>query len=101
MWTAVVDVDGHRVKLEEGDYFGEIALLRDTHRGAHVFAVSECRLLQLMKIDFQGLLETDPSLRAEIAKVADERLREGEWSHVDMPNEEVRNQPQRDSDEDP
>ena len=98
---AVVDVDGHRVKLEEGDYFGEIALLRDTHRGAHVFAVTECRLLQLMKIDFQGLLETDPSLRAEIAKVADERLREGEWSHVDMPNEEVRNQPQRDSDEDP
>jgi voltage-gated potassium channel len=98
---AVVDVDGHRIKLEEGDFFGEIALLRDTHRGAHVFAVTECRLLQLMKIDFQGLLETDPSLRTEIAKVADERLHEGELSHVDRPNEEVRNQPQRDSDEDP
>jgi voltage-gated potassium channel len=98
---AVVDVDGRRIKLEEGDFFGEIALLRDTHRGAHVFAVTECRLLQLMKIDFQGLLETDPSLRTEIAKVADERLHEGELSHVDRPNEEARNQPQRDSDEDP
>lgn len=98
---AVVDVDGHRVKLEEGDFFGEIALLRDTHRGAHVFAVTECRLLQLMKIDFRGLLETDPSLRAEIAKVADERLHEGELSHGDMSDEEFRNQPQRDSDEDP
>ena len=85
---------------EGGDFFGEIALLRDTHRGAHVFAVTECRLLQLMKIDFQGLLETDPSLRAEIAKVADERLHEGEWSRVDMPTEEARNQAQRDSGED-
>ncbi len=96
-----MEVDGHRVKLEEGDFFGEIALLRNTHRGAHVFAVTECRLLQLMKIDFRGLLETDSSLRAEIAKVADERLHEGELSHGDMSDEEFRNQPQRDSDEDP
>ncbi len=92
----VVDIDDHRVTLEEGDFFGEIALLHDTHRRAHAFAVTDCRLMQLMKSDFHGLMETEPALRQEIAEVAAERLRQGEWAAGDvgdMPDEEIRDQP--------
>ena len=92
----VIDIDDHRITLEEGDFFGEIALLHDTHRRAHAFALTECRLMQLMKSDFHGLMETEPHLRAEIAAVAAERLRHGEWSQGDlgdMPDEELRDQP--------
>ena len=84
----VVDIGDHRETLEEGDFFGEIALLQDTQRRAHVFAVTECRLMQLMKSDFHGLMETEPTLRREITKVADERLARGEWAHGDMLDEE-------------
>ncbi len=89
----IIDLDDHRVTLEEGDFFGEIALLQDTHRRAHAFALTECRLMQLMKVDFNGLMETEPKLRQEIAA---ERLGQGEWSHGDlgdMPDEELRDQP--------
>jgi voltage-gated potassium channel len=91
----VVDIDDHRVTLEEGDFFGEIALLHDTTRRAHAYAVTECRLMQLMKSDFHGLMETEPTLRAEIAEVAAERLRQGEWSHGDIPDDEIKDQPLR------
>ena len=90
----VVDIDDHRVILEEGDFFGEIALLQDTHRRAHAYAVTECRLMQLMKSDFHGLMETEPDLRREITEAAAERLAQGEWSvgelsQGDMPDEEI------------
>mgnify|MGYP005646622011 CR=1 FL=1 len=91
----VVDIGDHRVTLEEGEFFGEIALLQDTHRRAHVFAVTECRLMQLMKSDFHGLMETEPTLRREIAEVAAERLRQGDWATADVgdiPDEEIREQ---------
>jgi len=52
--------------------------------------------MQLMKSDFHGLMEAEPKLREEIAAVAAERLRAGEWSNGDqgdMPDEELRDQP--------
>jgi CRP-like cAMP-binding protein len=70
--------------------------LHDTTRRAHAYAVTECRLMQLMKSDFHGLMETEPTLRAEIAEVAADRLRKGEWSSTDlgdMPDDEIRDQP--------
>ena len=89
----VVDIDDHRVTLEEGDFFGEIALLHDTQRRAHAYALTECRLMLLMKSDFHGLMETEPKLRREIAEVAAERLSKGDWSHGDIPDEELQNRP--------
>ncbi|MBT4169670.1 MAG: hypothetical protein HOE05_16140, partial [Rhodospirillaceae bacterium] len=47
------------------------------------------------KSDFHGLMETEPTLRAEIAEVAAERLRQGEWSHGDIPDDEIKDQPLR------
>ena len=90
----VVDLDDDkRVTLGEGDFFGEIALLQDTQRRAHAYALTHCRLMQLMKSDFHGLMETEAQLREEISAVAAQRLRDREWSHGDMPDEELRDQP--------
>ncbi|MDP6344545.1 MAG: cyclic nucleotide-gated ion channel [Alphaproteobacteria bacterium] len=85
----VVDIGDRRVTLEEGDFFGEIALLYDTQRRAHAFTLTECRLMLLMKTDFHGLMETEPQLREEVAAVARERLRDREWAEGDIAEEEI------------
>ena len=69
-----VDVQPHPIRLGRGQYFGEIALLRDTVRTATVTTVSECQLLALDVADFRRLLEAHPELRASIMEVAERRL---------------------------
>jgi voltage-gated potassium channel len=69
-----VDVHPHPVRLHRGQYFGEIALLRDIVRTATVTAVTECQLLALDVADFRRLLETNPGLKASITRVAEQRI---------------------------
>jgi len=69
-----VDVQPNPVRLGPGQYFGEIALLRDTVRTATVTAVSECHLLSLDVADFRRLLDAHPNLKAAITRVAEQRL---------------------------
>jgi len=61
------------VRLRAGQFFGEIALLRDTDRTATVTAVTECHLLSLGVGDFRRLMQQYPDLAAAIRKVADSR----------------------------
>ncbi|HTO84507.1 MAG TPA: cyclic nucleotide-gated ion channel [Methylomirabilota bacterium] len=61
------------VRLRAGQFFGEIALLRDTERTASVTAVTECHLLSLGVGDFRRLMQQYPALEAAIRKVADTR----------------------------
>ncbi len=61
------------VRLRAGQFFGEIALLRDTERTASVTAVTECHLLSLGVGDFRRLMQQYPALEAAIRKVADSR----------------------------
>jgi voltage-gated potassium channel len=68
-----VDVQPYPVRLGRGQYFGEIALLRDTVRTATVTAVTECQLLALDVADFRRLLEAHPELKAAITQVAERR----------------------------
>ncbi|OGQ84477.1 MAG: hypothetical protein A3F90_17040 [Deltaproteobacteria bacterium RIFCSPLOWO2_12_FULL_60_19] len=69
-----VDVQPHPVRLGRGQYFGEIALLRDTVRTATVTSVSECQLLALEVADFRRLLEAHPDLKAAVMEVAERRM---------------------------
>ncbi|MDH3475148.1 MAG: cyclic nucleotide-gated ion channel/potassium channel family protein [Rhodospirillales bacterium] len=68
---------GHR-RLGDGDFFGEMALLRHGRRLATVRAVSRCRLLVLDADDFHELLAADGDLRQAVSTVAEERLVEFE-----------------------
>jgi voltage-gated potassium channel len=69
-----VDIQPHPVRLGAGQYFGEIALLRDTVRTATVTAVTECQLLSLDVGDFRRLLDAHPHLRTAVTRVAEERM---------------------------
>ena len=62
------------VRLGSGDFFGEIALLKEMPRTADVTALSYCRVLALFARDFNQLLDANPELRARIEKIAEERL---------------------------
>ncbi len=69
-----VDVAPEPVRLGSGDFFGEIALLKDQPRTADVTALSYCQVLALFVRDFRRLLDANPDLRERITRVADERL---------------------------
>jgi voltage-gated potassium channel len=71
-----VDVAPTPVRLTRGQYFGEIALLRDTVRTATVTTLTECQLLSLDVADFRRLLDANPSLNATITRTAEARLGE-------------------------
>jgi voltage-gated potassium channel len=69
-----VDVRPTPRRMGQGQFFGEIALLRDTVRTATVTTVTECELLALDVVDFRRLLDSHPDLKASISQVAEQRL---------------------------
>lgn len=62
-----------QIQLKEGDFFGEIALLKDIPRTATVKAIDGCKALELNSDDFQSFIKTKPDLIQEIEKVANSR----------------------------
>ena len=59
--------------LREGQYFGEMALLRAERRSASVVALTETEVIRITKEDFHALLETHPTLRQQLEEVIDRR----------------------------
>ena len=62
------DAENEKVQiavLNDGDYFGEMALLRDEPRTATVKARTPCTFLTLDKKQFDKLLDDAPGLRSE------------------------------------
>jgi len=56
--------------LQDGEVFGEMALLQDTRRNANVRTRTSCLFLTLSRHQFQQLMETEPALRATIQDIA-------------------------------
>lgn len=54
------------VALEDGDNFGELALLRDTPRSATIRTLVPCVFLTLQRQHFQSLLNQSPEIRTAI-----------------------------------
>ncbi|MCH9806290.1 MAG: cyclic nucleotide-binding domain-containing protein [Alphaproteobacteria bacterium] len=73
--SGVVEVAGDNVdvRLTEGDFFGEMALLSREPRTATVTAVSSADLLVLDVDDFMRLVDRLPQFKSQIEEIARER----------------------------
>ena len=85
--SLTVDVDGVRrgTTLEQGDGFGEIALLQDVPRTATITAVDEVGLLRIERDDFLAAITGSPDGRLIADEVSQAHLRRDEasdcWGH--------------------
>ena len=64
-------------KLQDGDYFGEAALLSHQPRNATVRTLTPCVCLSLSRDLFDRLLAREPELREHIRKISSERTAPG------------------------
>ena len=71
-----IELPSQRVRLTDGTFFGEIALLHKTKRSGTVAATRKTRLLVLDAQDFHALIERMPTLAAHVRKTAEARLGE-------------------------
>ncbi|TWS97333.1 cation:proton antiporter [Reyranella sp. CPCC 100927] len=70
-----VDVGNRTIRLAQGEFFGEMALLSGERRSADVTAVDFCKFLTLDRRDFRTFLGRYPQLRAHVGELAAERAR--------------------------
>jgi CRP/FNR family transcriptional regulator, cyclic AMP receptor protein len=76
--VVLVGEDGREVILAvlgPGDFFGELALIDDEPRSAHVIAMDDARLLVLRRDDFQRALEAHPRIALGLLRALSRRLR--------------------------
>ena len=71
-----VELSSGPITLGAGDFFGEIALLKECKRTASVRSISPCELMVLSVHDFQALLRANPETNASLNEVMESRLEE-------------------------
>jgi voltage-gated potassium channel len=71
--NAEVQIQPVPVRLSDGDFFGEMALIHDAPRGATVVALTRCQLLILDADDFRGLAQSEPRIAEAIRAIAEQR----------------------------
>ena len=59
--------------LQDGDHFGEVALLKDTPRNATIRTLTPCIFLTLQRRQFNELIQSDPRLRVQFNTVSELR----------------------------
>ena len=64
--------------LEEGDFFGEMALIDEMPRSANALAVEDSRLLTITHNQFQKFLKKHPDILFKITKTLCRRLRKAD-----------------------
>ncbi len=65
--------DDRDVELDEGDFFGEMALLEARRRSATILTLSQCHLLKLNAGDFQRLIAHHPDARERLLEAVQTR----------------------------
>lgn len=68
-----VEIPGGGIRLGEGQFFGEMAILRQSRRTADVRAVQATKLLVLDAADFHALVERNPDIGRRVTEVAEKR----------------------------
>ena len=68
-----VELPGGSIRLGEGKYFGEMAILQRTRRSADVRASLNTKLLVLTSGDFHGLIERNPEIGEAVRLEAEKR----------------------------
>jgi CRP/FNR family cyclic AMP-dependent transcriptional regulator len=72
--TASVAQDGDQInELGPGDFFGEVALVKDTPRTATVTATSPVRTLVVTRQNFKRLIERQPDIERTVLKALVDR----------------------------
>ncbi len=61
--------------LKQGDNFGELSLLDDSHRSANVITLEQCVFVVLHKADFFQLLKQNPVVSMAVIKYLCKRVR--------------------------
>ncbi|WP_298375016.1 cyclic nucleotide-gated ion channel [uncultured Bradyrhizobium sp.] len=89
-----IDLPSQRVRLADGSFFGEIALLRRTSRSGTVTAVRKTKLLLLDAQDFHALIERMPALAAHVRETAEARLADPLTAGGDLAVGEIAQAPQ-------
>ena len=76
--VVLVGEDGREVILSvmgPGDFFGEMSLIDDEPRSAHVIAMEDAQLFVLRREDFQHALEEHPRIAIGLLRALSRRLR--------------------------
>ncbi|MDP3775859.1 MAG: Crp/Fnr family transcriptional regulator [Gemmatimonadales bacterium] len=76
--VVLIGEDGREVilsVLSDGDFFGEMAIIDDEPRSAHVIAMKDSHLLVLRREAFQAQLEQNPKIALKLLRVLVQRLR--------------------------
>jgi CRP/FNR family cyclic AMP-dependent transcriptional regulator len=76
--VVLIGEDGREVILSvlgEGEHFGEMALIDDEPRSAHVIAMEDSTLVVLRREDFQPILAQTPQIGLALLKELSRRLR--------------------------
>ena len=90
-----IQLPSQQVRLSDGTFFGEIALLHKTKRSGTVTATRKSRLLVLDAQDFHALIERVPTLAAHVKKTAKARLADsGDLAAAELDQARHEGQPQ-------
>ena len=76
--VVLIGDDGREVILSvlgDGEFFGEMSLLDDEPRSAHVIAMENSDLLVLRREDFEGILTQSPAIALALLRELTRRLR--------------------------
>ncbi|GAB1469960.1 hypothetical protein MASR2M66_08370 [Chloroflexota bacterium] len=65
-----------------GDLVGEMALIQNAPRAATVCTTSECTVLEMDKLDFETMLQRNPSVALDIVRITLNRLRENDQAMI-------------------